>query len=67
MSTQEARKVLGLNQTDVCLKEGLESLKECELQLYKRTLDKEEQRRIKLLVEAIDVLLEAEDYYKEER
>lgn len=67
MSVKKAREVLGLNQTDVCLKEGLESLKECELQLLERTLDKEEQKRIKLWVKAIDVLLEAEDYYKEER
>lgn len=67
MSVKKAREILGLNQTDVCLKEGLESLKECELQLLERTLDKVEKNRIKLWVKAIDVLLEAEDYYKEER
>lgn len=67
MNVKKAREILGLRQIDVCLKEGLESLKECELQLFERTLDKSEKTRIKLWVKAIDVLLEAEDYYKEER
>lgn len=67
MNVKKAREILGLRQTDVCLKEGLDSLKECELQLLERTLDKSEKIRIKLWVKAIDILLEAEDYYKEER
>lgn len=65
MTNEEARKVLGLRSTDKCIKSGLESLKECELQLLHRTLDKTEQERIKLWVKAIDVLLESGDWYEE--
>lgn len=66
MTKSKARDLLGLRPTDVCLKEGLESLKQCEVELYKRTLDTQERKRIKLWVKAIDTLLKSEDYYKEE-
>lgn len=65
MTKSKAREVLGLMSTDKCLKSGLESLKECELQLLERTLDKAEKKRIKLWVEAIDTLLKSEDYREE--
>ena len=62
MSRQEAREVLGIEYLDEVCKDGLESLKECEIRLLEYTKDKNEQQRIKLWLRAINTLLKLHDY-----
>lgn len=57
MSRTDAYKVLGLRESDKCTKEGLLLVRECELKLLKRTLDREEKAKSRLAINAIDILL----------
>jgi len=62
MSRAEAREVLGITELDEVLKEGLESLRDCEQRLLEYTKDQQEKARIKEVIKACNTLLKLKAY-----
>ena len=62
MSRAQARETLGLAAYDTPLKAGLEDLRVAEVRLLEVEKNEEEQKRIKLVIKAIDILLKLGDY-----
>ena len=62
MSRQDARDRLKLKATDVCTKEGLESLRKGLVQFEKRTICVADKRDAQKDIMAIDTLLKLKDY-----